>query len=232
MIEGFKPDILVWGSDAMDMGIISKHARNCKLPSVDDELQDEKKKRSALKQVAPDASMWWLQDNHTTERYSKYVWNNAPKIADLEAVQFHSVIDWPAKRIISEYQAGDTLRVIHGSYVVQAPGASVLKEMMSPANRRGRIIRSVMSGHVHRWAHISLDNGLEGLECGTLQNLNPQYMRDLRQNTNWSHGMGFAIFGKDWSRIIPARFVVKRSHLTTVVEGQEYRVKLGPSYSG
>lgn len=232
IICGFKPDTIIWGSDAMDFGDISKHARHCRLPTIDEEIKDESVRRRALIAAAPGASLWWLQDNHTTERYDKYIWENIPQMAEVEALQFHHLIDFPESRIISEYCAGETLRVIHGSYIRKHPGWSVLAELGAPSNRRGRIVRSVMMGHCHRLAHISLDNGIEGLECGTLQNLSPIYMRNMRRATNWSHGMGLARFGTDWSEIIPARFYLRGDYLRCGVEGREYKVKVGPTYSG
>ena len=232
VIHGFQPDTIIWGSDAMDFGTISKHSKHMRLPSIQEELDDEQKRRAELKAAAAGATLWWLQDNHTTSRYYKYLWAKAPELAEVKKLAFEEIIDFPAHRVISEYHAGKTLRVIHGATVRKWPGWSVLDEIQQPDNRRGRMVHSVICGHVHRFAHVALADGVEGLECGCLMNLCPNYMRDARRRTDWCHGMGLALFGEDWSEIIPVRFFVKGDYLTCRVMGQRHQVRLGKDYSG
>jgi hypothetical protein len=233
-IEVMRPDVVIWGNDAMDCGTISRYSKVGKLPSLSEELEDEQRRRAALMQAAGRrAQMWWLSDNHLLERYTRYLYDNAGELADVEAFAFHNFIDFPQDRIVEEFLAGNTLRVIHGTYVRKQPGASVLAHILDdPLNRRHRITRSVMMGHVHRFAHVSLDNGVEGLECGCLQNLRPEYLKTQRLASNWSHGLGFARYGADWSEIIPARFFVQGGRLVTHVDGHRLSVKIGRGYSG
>jgi len=232
-IQAMRPHVITWGNDAMDCGVISTYSKVGELPSISAELEDEQRRRRELLSAAPRAELWWIADNHVIERWVRYMHNRAPELADVDAFRFHNLIGFPREKIVEEYLAGDTLRVIHGTYVKKSPGASVLAHILDdPLNRRERITRSVMMGHVHRFAHVSLDNGIEGLECGCLQNLRPEYLRSQRLAANWCHGLGFARYGAGWSQIVPARFFVRGSHLVCRLEGQEHRVKITSRYSG
>jgi len=228
-----RPDWVMWGNDAMDMGIISTYSRIGALPDVQEELDDEVRRRRELQHAASGAEMVWVADNHTVERYVRYIFNRAGELASVRQFQFHNLVGFPRERVVETFFAGETLRVIHGQYVQSKPGASVLKHILDdPANRIGRITRSVLMGHTHRFAFVSLDNGVEGLECGCLQNLRPDYLKAQRVSSNWRHGMGFARYGRDWSQIIPAPFFVCGDRLCCRLEGKELSVKIGRDYSG
>lgn len=154
-------------------------------------------------------------------------------MADIEALALNKVLGVPEDHMVEYFNAGKTLRVIHGTVVRKWPGWSVVAEIFdNPSNRDGRITRSIMMGHVHRFSYVALDNNIEGLECGCLCSLRPEYIEAQRKTTNWSHGMGFAQYGDDWSRIIPARFYTQGDHLLCHLEGAELKVKIGPSYTG
>lgn len=234
LIHAWQPDDIIWGNDCMDLGVISTYSKVSRLPDVQDELDDEFRRRRELKSACPSATLWWLADNHVYERYRRYIWKNAPELADMPQFQLEHIVHFPAERIGEAFNAGDTLRVIHGTYVRKWPGQSVLAEIQdNPVHRRGRSVRSIMAGHVHRFGFVALPSGVEGLECGCLQDLRPQYLKEQRVASNWSHGLGFARYGQDWSKVVPdGKFYTRNGHLCARLEGTEYRVKLGKGYSG
>ena len=233
LIEALKPDDITWGNDAVDFGVISNYARISALPTLSEEKRDEQRRRQELGQAAPKAKIWWVAGNHDLERYQRYIWNRAGEMADDPDMQFPNYMKLPGGVLIEAFEAGNTLRVIHGTYVRKQPGASVNLEIFdNPLNRKGRLIRSVMSGHVHRFAHVKYDHGIEGLECGCLQNLRPEYLKEQRRASNWSHGIGAARYGRDWSQIIPLPFFARGGYLCAYLEGKEYRVKITEAYSG
>lgn len=84
---------------------------------------------------------------------------------------------------------GDTL-VKHGEKVRQEAGASVAQEIRDES-------MSVVMGHVHRLAQISVTRGSHrirdeqpwvGVELGCLCNLRPDYLATEKGAANWQHG--------------------------------------------
>jgi len=231
-IELMAPNHITWGNDAMDFETLGEFAPDGPRYSVADELKDEKLKRRALQSAAPDAEVWWVMDNHTYTRYQRFIYRKAPELAEIDELKFHNLVAIDESRLIEAFLAGDTLRVIHGSKIKSLPGESVRAEIADSGNRRGRVVRSVMVGHNHRFAHVVMDNGIEGLECGCLCDLHPHYKKMKRSWTNWVHGLGFARYSLDWSEIIPARFLKMGGRLVCRLEGQELAVQIGKGYTG
>lgn len=172
-IKQNKYDHIVDGGDRIDAYSVSKFTKSkSRLVTLQDELNRSKDFSKEIESIAPNSELHFCIGNHE-QRIPHYLDNNAPGIADLDAMNLRELMgltNW------SVYGREGTLihglRVMHGNKVAAGAGNTVRKEMNDQWS-------SVVQGHVHRAGIVRMRKGDKiyyGVEAGCLCRLDPEYI--------------------------------------------------------
>lgn len=183
------PGVLLLNGDFGDFYGISRFERDPKRRDLRDEIELQKQGLAWLSSQFPKARRVFKIGNHE-QRWDKFIWNKAPELWNLDAVQLHNILDFDKigfERVDDQPIMAGKLPILHGHELPRG--------MSSPVNHaRGAFLRtlhSLLVGHGHRTStHCEPD--MFGREVttwsqGCVCELTPPYMRISKWN--W----GFAI---------------------------------------
>lgn len=201
IVQDFKPDLLIAGSDAIDFYTISKYDKNpIRKYTIDKEARAWRRAQREWNSAAPEARKVFVAGNHE-DRLRRWVWRN-PEWVGAEAVAIHSLLGFADLGIEydeSEYEENHGRSVVelgpllikHGTLVRKHSGyaarGEMEKEFYSPSVQ--------FTGHTHRGGvhYAQTRDGLKmGVECFCLCNMEPPYV----DRPNWHQGLVLAtIYG-------------------------------------
>jgi len=172
-IKANKYDHLVDGGDRIDAYSVSKFTKSkSRLVTLQDELNRSKDFSKTIEEIADGAQIHFCIGNHE-QRIPHYLDNNAPGIADLDAMNLRTLMGLDNWEVYGrEGSLIHGLRVMHGNKVASGAGNTVRKEMNDQWS-------SVVQGHVHRAGIVRMRKGDEyyyGVEAGCLCRLDPEYV--------------------------------------------------------
>ncbi|RLC87847.1 MAG: hypothetical protein DRJ03_04685 [Chloroflexi bacterium] len=182
-----RPGHIVFLGDMFDFESISVFLKK---PSFDNMFSSEIKEgckfveRVKRLQKKIGCKITMLGGNHET-RLSKYLWKNAPELADIPGLTIPALMNMPEDwKYISYNSEGimiDGVTFFHGRKYSNNVCASNIKKFYS----------SVVQGHGHRSTshYVRRPDGklLGAVEAGCLCELNPNYA----SHVDWSHAMAF-----------------------------------------
>jgi len=229
-IEHVEPDIVFLNGDILEGAEISSHV---KIPGWTVPLQLEFDFARAMfekvREVAPDADVYWGAGNHGLDRIARYLSTQAPALASLRSMRFDElagvddlgVMLVQGGSIASPAEQEDSLPglVLHGSYTV-THGTSVAKNAASVELDSAGM--SGQSGHTHRPAVAFATTERGGpmswmsTPMGCTDRAGKAYIK--RRNTGWQSGFGFAALHPGGG---VQQYPVITSHGRCFVEGME-----------
>jgi len=166
-------DHLVDGGDRIDAYSVSKFTKSkSRLVTLQDELNRSKDFSKEIESIAPNSELHFCIGNHE-QRIPHYLDNNAPGIADLDAMNLRELMGLENWNVYGrEGTLIHGLRVMHGNKVASGAGNTVRKEMNDQW-------ASTVQGHVHRAGIVRMRKGDKiyyGVEAGCLCRLDPEYV--------------------------------------------------------
>ena len=193
-----KIDTLLINGDFADFYQVSRHQRDPKHRRFSEELKAVVQGLEWLRSEFPKIRIVYKLGNHE-ERWQVFVWNRAPEIYDLPAVQIDELLQ--AKRLGIEV-VGDQRPIMLGQLPV-LHGHELGKSIFSPVNpARGAFLRThhtVLVGHSHQTSgHADTDMFHKETfvwSTGCLCDLTPEYARVNR----WNHGFALVEVASDKS---------------------------------
>lgn len=202
-------DTLLLNGDTLDFYSISKYETDPEQRDIALEVRKTAELLLWLRTQLPKARLIFKEGNHD-ERYSLYVWRNAPVLWSLKQCRLPAVLGWELaeatgnestklekygweyvtdKRMII---AGD-LPILHGHEMKASSGG------VSPARSAYlKASHTILIGHLHKTSqHTQSD--IFGSECATwstgcLSLLDPDYMP---YGNKWNHGCAFVDIASD-----------------------------------
>jgi len=200
ILEEFKPELRVAGSDGLDFYTLSAYDKNplrMKEANLQQEIDAWKAGQREWKDAAPDARVWYAIGNHE-DRLRRHLWRH-PEFVDLDALQLPNLLgfaelgipwnDEPMAHI--ELEISKKLILRHGNVIRQHSGYTA-KVMLE----RERYVRSVIHGHTHRGGtHLmtTRDGVVQAQEGFCLCDMKPEYV----ENPNWQQGIVLAEVTED-----------------------------------
>lgn len=191
-----KPDVVVINGDGNDFYNISRFDKDPKHRDLKNELEVGKQFRSYVRGKFPDSRFIEKLGNHG-ERWDHWIWNKAAELWNVEAIQYHNVLDFEKygiERVDDQPIMAGKLPILHGHEF----GRSGIAAPVNPA--RGAFLRTLhtcLVGHLHRTSsHAESDMWSKEIFCwsqGCLCGLNPAYARVNR----WNHGFVIIEVAKD-----------------------------------
>ncbi len=149
--------------------------------TLQDELEAAQHVIRRIDQTFKAAKIVWLCGNHE-ERLTKYLWRNAPELADLQELALEHVLRVPVR-----WKVVPPMKMYREQGVFVFHGVRWSRTVLD-YNLREYGVSSVQ-GHSHRLdvKHHRLANGriISAAEAGTLQKLHVNYCL----STDWCHGM-------------------------------------------
>lgn len=203
IVEDFRPDVLVTGSDGLDFYSLSsfdKDPARVKAGGLQREIDAWCAGQREWRSVAPDADRIHIPGNHE-DRLRRWLWRH-PDIADLDALKLSSLLKFDQLGLIEAQEVNffDRLLVHHGTRVHKNAGASAYAEL-----EKLFFAMSSMTGHTHRGGsvYVTSRTGLvEAHEGFCLCDLEPDYVA----NPNWQHGILLAEVSADHLQVEPVPF--------------------------
>lgn len=207
-LKAVKIDTLLINGDFADFYQVSKHQRDPKHRRFSEELKSVVQGLEWLRAEFPKARIVYKLGNHE-ERWQVFIWNRAPEIYDLPAVQIDELLQ--AKRLSIEV-VGDQRFIMLGQLPI-LHGHELGKSIFSPVNpARGAFLRThhtVLVGHSHQTSgHADTDmfhSETFVWSTGCLCDLTPAYAR----NNRWNHGFAWVDIAKDGSFSVSNRRIAK-----------------------
>lgn len=192
LVEDFKPDVMITGSDGMDFYSVSTFAKDPERVAAN-RLQAEidawQRGQMEWCTASPGAQRIFLIGNHE-DRLRKYLWHQASALSGLRALEISNLLNFSSLAIAPEPQTEIVIQgqlvIKHGSLVRKHSAATAKAEMESEFHQY-----SVMTGHTHRggtYYATTRDGVKRADECFCLCRLDPEYVR----NPNWQQGIVFA----------------------------------------
>lgn len=188
---------IILNGDILDCYDVSRFLKETKRPRISEELEMGRSFFSFLRDLFPDAPIYYKLGNHE-ERMRHYLLRNAREMSDIEDLSLEALLkvgEFGIRVVNREMIKLGKLTVIHGHEL----GESVF----SPVNpARGMFLKaktSVLFGHNHQVSHHSennLHNDQVGVwSTGCLCELTPEYRPYAY--TKWSHGFAFVRVNAD-----------------------------------
>jgi hypothetical protein len=224
VLEHRKPTHIVLNGDILDCRGLSKYAKD---PAEVDRLQEEIhvfiRFIKDIKRAAPDAKLDYTPGNHEA-RLERYLQDNAPALRSLDALTLPSLlrfaelgIEFHRDEIVVAQRNGV---ICHGSIVRKGSGMSARAEL---EKRRFQV--STFTNHTHRQGvtFVTLpysDQVLCGIECGTLQRLDVDFVT----HPDWQLGIAnLDVQGADFSGY-PVPYLGNTKRRWCVIDGHRIRV--------
>jgi len=197
-LKQIKIDTLLINGDFADFYQVSRHQRDPKHRRFSEELKSVVQGLEWLRSEFPRQRIVYKLGNHE-ERWQVFIWNRAPEIYDLPAVQIDELIQ--AKRLGVEV-VGDQRFIMLGQLPI-LHGHELGKSIFSPVNpARGAFLRThhtVLVGHSHQTSgHADTDMFHKETfiwSTGCLCDLVPAYAKINR----WNHGFAWVDVAQDKS---------------------------------
>lgn len=229
IVEDFKPDIRVCGSDGLDFYAISKFDKDpsrLKEVSLQQEINLWKAGQREWEDASPGARKFFLRANHD-DRLQSYLFRH-PELYDLEVLRLPNILGLAQMGIEWEWSKGERANyelVINGKLLIKH-GNIVRKH--SAYTAKGTLedefhSMSILMGHTHRGGshYVSTRNGpVVAHECFCLCSLEPGYV--LRPN--WQQGIVLATV-TDIVSIEPILFYQKDNLTKALWRDKEYTSK-------
>lgn len=181
-----KPDVVVLLGDIADFYNISRWEKDPKLRDFRAEIESVKQFLEWIRGKFPKARLIYKFGNHEC-RYDKFIYNKAPELWNLEALQMHNILEFEQlgiERVDDQVIMAGQLAMLHGHETGKSLSAPV-----NPA--RGLFLRTkhtALIGHLHQTSgHGESNMWHDETFCwsiGALCTLNPPYLRINR----WNHG--------------------------------------------
>ena len=211
-LKQVKIDTLLINGDFADFYQVSRHQRDPKHRRFSEELKSVVQGLEWLRAEFPKARIVYKLGNHE-ERWQVFIWNRAPEIYDLPAVQIDELLQ--AKRLGIEV-VGDQRFIMLGQLPI-LHGHELGKSIFSPVNpARGAFLRThhtVLVGHSHQTSgHADTDmfhSETFVWSTGCLCDLTPAYAR----NNRWNHGFAWVYVSGDGSFSVSNRRIAKNGEV-------------------
>ena len=182
-----QPDIIIL-HELHDFYSISRFSKDpARIDSLQEELDSVNAYLTILRRECPTARIILLKSNHL-DRLKRYLWNHAPALNSLRALQLEELLELDKHRI--EYMDVFTYQNFlwkHGDLVSVDSGMTARRELA----REGM---SGCSGHTHRLGQIYKRNRsgeYTWIESGCLCDLEPEWVDGI---TDWKHGISIVSF--------------------------------------
>lgn len=204
-----QPDIVVFNGDILEGSAISSHP---KIPGHTIPLRLEfefaRTMFEQVREILPDADIWWMAGNHGLDRFARYMAHEASALVDLPNMRFDKLVgldDLDIKlsqggSIMSpvgteEDREGELFGgfygVYHGRKLGMTPYMTELRSSM----------RSGQTGHIHRAGLAYMTTEFTGAishmstPMGCTHHAGKAYMKG--NNDNWQKGFGIAFLHED-----------------------------------
>jgi hypothetical protein len=193
IVQDFKPDHFVSGSDGLDFYLLSKFDKNPERAKLG--LQHEINAWKSVQREWDDAlgegtEKHFVLGNHE-DRLRKYLWKH-PEIASLDGMQLHIILGLEGLGYTNALMSKDevvfneALVVKHGGVVRKHSGNSARGEL-----EQERFAISTLTGHTHRGGHVyarTRFGDIQACEGFCLCSLNPEYVT----HPDWQQGIVLA----------------------------------------
>ena len=211
-LKAIKIDTLLINGDFADFYQVSRHQRDPRHRRFSEELKSVVQGLEWLRSEFPKQRIVYKLGNHE-ERWQVFIWNRAPEIYDLPAVQIDELIQ--AKRLGVEV-VGDQRFIMVGDLPI-LHGHELGKSIFSPVNpARGAFLRThhtVLVGHSHQTSgHADTDmfhSETFVWSTGCLCDLTPEYAR----NNRWNHGFAWVDIASDKSFSVTNKRIAKNGEV-------------------
>ncbi len=211
-LKQVKIDTLLINGDFADFYQVSRHQRDPHKRRFSTELQSIVQGLEWIRSEFPKQRIVYKLGNHE-ERWQVFIWNRAPEIYDLPAVQIDELIQ--AKRLGIEV-VGDQRFIMVGDLPI-LHGHELGKSIFSPVNpARGAFLRThhtVLVGHSHQTSgHADTDmfhSETFVWSTGCLCDLTPEYAR----NNRWNHGFAWVDVASDKSFSVTNKRIAKNGEV-------------------
>jgi hypothetical protein len=201
IVQDFRPNLMVCGSDGMDFYAVSSFDKDPKRQfGLQAEINAWKNGMREWASAAPNAVRAFIPGNHE-DRLRRYIWRH-PEMSGLDAVQLFNLLDLDGLGVLydenvlgenygqSELEVGP-LVIKHGTLVRKYSGYSARGELEKEYHN----VDTLFTGHTHRGGmHLAQTRGglKRAFECFCLCDLNPPYVN----RPDWHHGLVLAtIYG-------------------------------------
>lgn len=179
--------------DVLDFHMLSRFEKNPKARSVKDEFDMARALLGKLRDIFPDAAIYWLKGNHC-KRYEKWLYAKAPEIFDDEYYQLESRLQLNDLRITLI----DDMQLVKAGKLYITHGHLLLKGVFAPVNAaRGVYMQakaSTVIGHTHSVSEHSEKNLKDEIttcwSMGCLCELRPDYNPFANK---YSHGFAHVL---------------------------------------
>jgi predicted phosphodiesterase len=221
IVEDFKPDEIVVGSDGVDFYSISKFSKDparMKGRQLQDEINSWKATQRKWIDAAPDAKRHYITGNHE-DRLEKYIWDH-PELHGLDALLLHSLLGFDElglDEVEDEIVYGNKLVIKHGTVVRKHSAYTARGEL------EGEMYAiSTLTGHTHRGGtHMATSRFgmVQAVEGFCLCDLNPPY---IKGKPNWQQGIVLATVSDFGVHFEPIPFFKKRGKTLALWRGKQH----------
>lgn len=192
---------IVLNGDSIDFPLLSKFNKDPRTRKTKKDIQDLANFMNTLNELFPGVPKWFKEGNHE-ERWTIYIWNNAPILWDFDHLRLDSALALAMdskKRTLDIREFGwtyvDEGRPIMAGNLPILHGHELPKGLTNPVNMaRGAYLRTshtVMVGHGHRTStHPEPDMFKNEVICwstGCLCGLSPKWQRVNKWNHGFAH---------------------------------------------
>lgn len=179
--------------DVMDFHMLSRFEKNPHARSVKDEFDMTRAVLQKIRDIFPDAAIYWLKGNHC-KRYEKWLYAKAPEIFDDEYYQLENRLQLNDLRI----KLLDDMQLVKAGKLFISHGHLMIRGVFAPVNAaRGLYMQAKVStiiGHTHSVSEHSEKNLKDELttcwSMGCLCELRPDYNPFANK---YSHGFAHVV---------------------------------------
>lgn len=179
-------DTIYLNGDIMDCDRISRYKTGRTVPSIFEEIETTKKFLTKLRELFPNANIYYKEGNHE-KRYVDYIENNAPELAEIMLTLVERLdLDNLGIIHVAENQIAtvNSLHVVHGHEYKSMFGGGIYHARST----RIKAGTNVLLAHFHR-TQTDIDRKLNGeyigaWATGCLCKLDPKYAG----RSKWNHG--------------------------------------------
>jgi len=200
-----KPDRAIYLGDVINFDAISKYAKIQADVTMEHELETLGKVFKQIEKALPPKCRKQLIRGNHEERLPKYLYSNAPGVADLRHFSLRTVLDLDLHNIEGPFErlelCNGKFAVVHGHpYAGSVPG-SVARKWLEVEGRSG------INGHVHRLNTIGktvYNETMSWTEGGSLCKNPLPYLGGRR--ADWQIGFAWGLFGENDFSVFEVRF--------------------------
>lgn len=216
-----KPDRAIFLGDGINFDIISKHAKDKRDPSMEEELAAfDTVLAQMCKALGPKCRKQYIRGNHEA-RIEKYLYARAPEVADLPQFSMRNVLGFAKHKIEGPFNRIELSRgkfvAVHGDPYCGAQPGSTAKKWLDTEGRSG------ICGHIHRLCIVGrtvYNETFVFAEGGSLCKNPLPYLNERR--ADWQKGFVWGFFGDKDFQIYEVRFHTNMSWLSP--DGREWRL--------